>query len=195
MTHSLHRKGSVEDLQKDFVILAMLARNVNDKKLNARKNLLRIGEIFQQHQPTNIMPKKVWNVTSIITASFDNIEILKKVLKILKEEDLGISIVVSGLIDEMQEAARELDLRLHTAHISLGVFGNKEKLPSDDILEMTTMCGHHCISPQFVEYHVDLIKNNKISIEKAAEKLAKPCICGIFNKSRAINMLNELKNR
>lgn len=29
MTHTLHRRGSIEELQKDYVILAMAARGVN----------------------------------------------------------------------------------------------------------------------------------------------------------------------
>jgi hypothetical protein len=32
------------------------------------------------------------------------------------------------------------------------------------------------MSPQFVEHYVVLIKKNKISVEKAAKKLAKPCV-------------------
>jgi len=54
------------------------------------------------------------------------------------------------------------------------------------------MCGHHCVSPQSVEYYLDLIKKDKISIENAAGELAKPCVCGIFNTSRTINLLSEL---
>jgi len=54
------------------------------------------------------------------------------------------------------------------------------------------MCGHHCISPQSVENYVNLIKKGKISVERAAEKLAKPCVCGIFNPKRAERILKKL---
>ncbi|GAG75398.1 unnamed protein product, partial [marine sediment metagenome] len=80
----------------------------------------------------------------------------------------------------------------HTIHLSLGTFGRKELLPSEEILEITTMCGHHCISPQSVKYYVELIKSGKISVENAAKKLSKPCVCGIFNPTRAITLLNKL---
>jgi len=65
-------------------------------------------------------------------------------------------------------------------------------LPSEEIIELTTMCGHHCISPQSVENYVNLIKIGKITVEKATENLAKPCVCGIFNPKRAKMILKKL---
>ena len=56
------------------------------------------------------------------------------------------------------------------------------------------MCGHHCVSSQSIEHYVDQIKKGKISLEKAAEKLTSPCICGIFNTKRAMQVLSELTN-
>ncbi len=192
MTHSLHRIGKIGELKKDYVILAMLAAGINDHYPSSRKNLIRIGAIFQQNKPTNIMPEFAWKVSSVITASFDTIEAVKEVIKTIKGEDLGVSIVISGLISEIETIVKEINLYPHTVHLSLGVFGKKEKLPPDDILEITTMCGHHCISPQSVEYYVKMVKDGKITTEKAAEKLAKPCICGIVNPTRVISILREL---
>ncbi|GAI71884.1 unnamed protein product, partial [marine sediment metagenome] len=125
-------------------------------------------------------------------AAFTEIKDVSSVIQTLKKEDLGISIVVSGLLNEIEDVLKDVGLEMHTVHLSLGTFGNKELLPSDKILEITTMCGHHYVSPQSVEYYLDLIKKDKISIENAAEELTKPCICGIFNTSRAINLLSEL---
>ncbi|MFX1470332.1 MAG: hypothetical protein ACFFB8_16945 [Promethearchaeota archaeon] len=192
MTHTLHRKGSIEDLDRDYVILAMLAAGINDKYPDSRSKLLKVGEIIEECNPINIMPKNLWKFSPIITATFNNIEAVKKALSILKKEDLGISIVVSGLIPEIKKVANEVGLDLHTIHLSLGTFGKKQLLPNDKILEITTMCGHHCISPQSVENYVQLIKNGKISVEKAANRLKKPCVCGIFNLSRAVQILNTL---
>jgi hypothetical protein len=192
LTHSLHRRGSKDELKSDFVILAMLAEKVNDKTPNARQRLFHIANILKQYNPTNIIPKRAWKISPVISASFTDMKTVKKVIKTLKQEDLGISIVISGLISEIQKLLEEIGLNMHTVHLSLGIFGRKELLPSEKILEITTMCGHHCISPQSVEYYVELIKNGKISIEKAVEKLTKPCVCGIFNQERAINILNEL---
>ncbi len=192
MTHTLHRQGNEEALKSDYAMLAMAAVGINDKKPDTRDKLVRIGEIFQQHNPTNIMMENIRRVSPAITAAFTNIETVRKILKTLKNEDLGISIVVSGLISEIQKVVEEIGLKMHTVHLSLGVFGKKELLPSEKILEITTMCGHHCVSPQSVESYVDKIKKGKTTIEKAAEKLAKPCVCGIVNTERVKNILKKL---
>jgi len=170
----------------------MLAAGINDKYSDSRQKLLKIAEILNQYNPTNIMPKAGWKFSPTITATFSDINKVKEVLKVLKREDLGVSIVVSGLISEIEKAVKEVGLNLHTIHYSLGVFGRKELLPSEKILEITTMCGHHCISRQSVEYYLNLIKKGKISKEKAAKKLARPCVCGIFNTSRAIKIFTTL---
>lgn len=177
------------------MILAMLTAGINDKYPDSRKRLIRIAEIMNKHNPTNIMMEAAWKISPVITAAFTDIETVKKITQTLKEEDLGVSVVISGLISEIKEAVKEVGLNMHTVHLSLGTFGKKELLPSKKTLEITTMCGHHCTSSQSVDYYVKLIKNGKISVEKAAEKLAKPCVCGIFNISRAIKILNELVNQ
>lgn len=192
LTHSLHRQGKVEDLKGDYIILAMLAAGINDEYPDSRLKLLRVGEILSKYNPVNIIARVAWKISPVITATYSNIKTVKKVLKDLKKEDLGISIVVSGLSSEIKKILREIGLNVHTIHISLGIFGKKELLPTEKILEITTMCGHHCISPQSVEYYVNLIKQGKISVEKAAKKLSKPCVCGIFNTSRAIDILTTL---
>ena len=192
MTHSLHRIGTESDLKEDYVILAMVARGYNDINPEAREKLIKIGEILEQHNPTNMIIKPAWKVSTVIQGAFENKKDVKDLLKVLKKEDLGVSIVVSGLISEITPVLNDIDLKPHTIHLSLGIFGKKDKLPSEEILELTMMCGHHCISPQSVENYVNLIKRGKISIEKAAEKLVKPCVCGIFNPNRAKMLLKKL---
>jgi hypothetical protein len=54
------------------------------------------------------------------------------------------------------------------------------------------MCGHHTISPQSISNYVELIKRGKITLEKAAEKLKRPCVCGIVNTSRVLKILSSL---
>ncbi|HHY42752.1 MAG TPA: hypothetical protein GX514_07890 [Thermoanaerobacterales bacterium] len=81
----------------------------------------------------------------------------------------------------------------HTINYSLGVWGKKELLPDDNILSITTMCGHHMISPNLVKKLVDDVKRNKITAEKAAWKLATFCPCGIFNQVRAEKLIEKLK--
>lgn len=193
MTHSLHRKGIEKDLKKDYVVLAMLAAGFNDNYDDSRQKLIRIGEILKKHNPVNIMPEIGWRTSPTVTATFNNIKTVKKVIRILKKEDLGLSIVISGLIFEIEKVVKEVDLGVHTIHFSLGnTFGRRDLLPKEKILEITTMCGHHTVSPQSITHYLELIKQGKLTIEKAAKKLTKPCVCGIFNTSRAIQILNTL---
>lgn len=194
MTHSLHRKGIEKDLKEDYVVLAMFAAGINDKYDDSRRRFIRIGEIMKQNNPVNIMSERAWKVSPTITATFDDIELVKKVIHQLKREDLGISIVVSGLISEIKNILLEVGLNIHTVHFSLGTFGDRKKelLPNDKILEITTMCGHHTVSPQSVTHYVELIKKGKTTIEKSAAKLTKPCVCGIVNTARVIQILNSL---
>ena len=192
MTHSLHRLGSIKDLKKDYVILAMLSRGINDQSKEAREKFVKIGKIFEKYNPASIMMEKLWRISPVITASFDNKQSVIGVLRDLKQEDYGISIVVSGLISETNKILEDLDMKPHTAHLSLGVFGNKESLPSKKILEITTMCGHHCISPELVKEYIKKIKKGKISVKNAAQELSKPCVCGIFNPTKAFSALNKL---
>ncbi|MFX1411706.1 MAG: hypothetical protein ACFFA6_15250 [Promethearchaeota archaeon] len=195
MTHSLHRKGSIKDLKNDYVVLACLAKGINREIPEGRKKMIRIAEILKENNPVNIIPKFTWKISPVITAVYSDINIIKKILKTLKKEDLGISIVVSGLISEIQDILHNIDLKIHTAHLSLGTFGNKKLLPvRESVLEVTTMCGHHCISPQSVDHYIKQIKQGKVTVEKAIERLAKPCICGIFNKKRTEEILKKIIN-
>jgi hypothetical protein len=36
------------------------------------------------------------------------------------------------------------------------------------------------------------IKKKRITVEKAAVELAKPCLCGIFNRHRAARLLQKM---
>lgn len=196
MTHSLHRKGIEKDLKEDYVVLAMFAAGINDNYDDSRQRFIRIGEIMKENNPVNIMSERAWKVSPTITATFDDIELVRNVIHQLKREELRISIVVSGLISEIKDILLEVGLDIHTIHFSLGTFGAKKKelLPNDKILEITTMCGHHTVSPQSVTHYVELIKKGKTTIEKAAAKLTKPCVCGIVNTTRVIQILNALVN-
>jgi hypothetical protein len=197
LTHTLHRKGTTKDLKKDYVLLAMFAAGINDNYDDSRQRLIRIGEIMNEYNPVNIMSEIGWKTSSAVTATYDDLELVKNVVQQLKREDLGISIVISGIISEIKNLLNELGLDIHTVHFSLNspAFGRKELLPEEKILEITTMCGHHTVSPQSISHYVKLIKEGKITIEKAAKKLTRPCVCGIVNTSRIIQILGSLINK
>ncbi|MEM2136232.1 MAG: hypothetical protein QXG44_15365 [Candidatus Jordarchaeaceae archaeon] len=192
MTHTLHRLGDEDSLKKDYVVVAIYAHGINDNQPDSRDRLLRIAEILKAQRPANMINELLWNFTPAIQAVYDDKNSFKTALRLLKNEDLGISITVSGLLSEVKEIAEELGLKLHTVNLSLGVFGKKELLPSEKILEITSMCGHHCVSPNLVKNLMQQVMRNKITPEEAAEELSKPCICGVFNKARAANLIRKI---
>ncbi len=195
MTHSLHRKGNRTELKNDYVILAMVAADFNDKHENSRDKLLSIGNILKKHNPINIMPEAGWKISPVITAAYTDIESVRKVVTEIKGKNFGISIVISGLISEIEILLKEIDLKPHTIHFSLGIFGKKEFLPSEETLKITSMCGHHCISPKFVINLGKQVRLKKIPMNKAIMKLSKPCVCGIFNQKRAQEILESMIKR
>jgi hypothetical protein len=118
---------------------------------------------------------------------------LIKFLKRLKDLNIGSSVVVSGLFSEVDDGLKKIGLCPHTVQYSLGIFGKTELLPDEQILEITTMCGHHLISPRLVEKLAEDVKNQKITPEKAARVMAKLCTCGAFNVRRATELVRNLE--
>ncbi|MBS7269616.1 MAG: hypothetical protein KIH10_12360 [Candidatus Freyarchaeota archaeon] len=167
VTHTLHRLGDEDSLKKDYVVVAIYAHGINDNQPDSRVRLLRIAEILKAQRPVNMINELLWNFTPAIQAVYDDKNSFKTALRLLKKADLGISITVSGLLSEVREIAEELDLKPHTVNLSLGVFGKKELLPSEKILEITSMCGHHCVSPNLVKNLVEQVIKNKIIPEEA----------------------------
>jgi hypothetical protein len=110
-------------------------------------------------------------------------------LKQLKKEDNGMSVVITGLRDVIEDLCKEAGLTPHSADLSLGVFGAVEKLPEEETLCFTTMCGHAMISAGLVRQIRKAVKDGHMSAEEGAKVLAKPCYCGVFNTTRAADQL------
>jgi hypothetical protein len=51
------------------------------------------------------------------------------------------------------------------------------------------------VSPAMIDHYVEKIKKGKISPEAAAKKLAGPCVCGIFNTDRTVEVLKRMAAR
>lgn len=204
MTHSLHRFGPVESLKDDFCIYARAAKGIN--RDNCGEKIQKIFRIFLSEDFVNFghgqagksfvegldpdeYEKKLENSYGIIV-NFGSREAVAGVLRKLKEADLGISIVVSGLIEDVVEITHECGLTPHTAALSLGIFGDRSLLPEDRVLEITTMCGHSLIGNNLVRSKIERVKEGKEDPEKASIALAKPCVCGIFNIRRCTKLIS-----
>ncbi|HEY83248.1 MAG TPA: hypothetical protein G4O01_08205 [Dehalococcoidia bacterium] len=204
MTHTLHRRGTAESLSEDFVMLMIPAMGINDEgHIPKIQEFLRIA---LRHNPKNIgsvemggmidKPEEVIaNARKIGHVVFDNEEALIATLKDLKEANLGLSVVVSGIFEKVDKCLEKAGLKHHTANFSLGIWGRTEKLPSDDILEVTTMCGHALISPNLVKEMVREIKAGTKTPEEAAKVLMPQCACGVFNPARAAKLLAAMASK
>jgi hypothetical protein len=201
MTHTLHRKGTRENLADDFPMLTIRARGYNDGSLWRMQKVL---EMASKHPIVNFGDiaqgsRFIVDLDTIITSKKQNLPILHMVfanredmtrfMTELKEADLGISVVVSGLFDEIFRCCKEAAIKPHTVSYSLGVFGKTDTLPSPDVLEVTTMCGHSLVPAGLVREMARNVHRGKMSPEKAAEILARNCVCGIFNPKRAARLL------
>lgn len=207
MTHSLHRRGHRESLESDYVFLATPAIGVNHVGCHPR--LERILEIVYEVGPTNIGSydtgtvlagvtyddiKAALHDASRIRCVFSDLDEVRTILRRLREEDLGISIVISGLIDEVLGVAAEEGLCPHTVNLSLGIHGSSEDLPGESILRLMTMCGHGMISAGIVDQLIEQVKRGHCSPREAAEVMARPCVCGIFNQQRARDLLTIIRD-
>ncbi len=204
MSHSLHRQGSPADLQEDWVVLAIAAEGVN--KDGAASRLRRFLELAIRHSPANFgdirtgcsvqfSPEHILsNVedSSVVHAVYAQRAKMVSLLRDLKDENLGISVVVSGLLEETRQSLAEVGLTPHTLSLSLGIWGRTERLLPESLLEITTMCGHGMVSGRLVEKTTEDVRRGKLEVEQAASELAKPCLCGIFNPVRAARLLRRL---
>jgi len=101
------------------------------------------------------------------------------VLRELEGADIGLSVVVSGILDSVNECSQKAGLKCHTLEFSLGIWDKTEKLPSNEILEITTMCGHAMVSANLVKSMVEDIKKGIENPDDAAKELASHCCCGV----------------
>ncbi len=202
MTHTLHRQGPL--LDEDFVWLMYQAKGINDKDIKS-KALAFVDAAEACHSENwgdvksgNILemsPEEIRrNISdkSRLRGVFTTKEQVVKFLEIIKEKDLGISVVISGLLDEVLPACKEAGVTPHTVNFSLGVWGKKSLLPSEEVLAITTMCGHHMVSAGLVQKLASDVKKGRTTAEKAAKRLAQVCPCGIFNHVRAQKLLERM---
>ncbi len=105
--------------------------------------------------------------------------------------DLGISIVISGLFEDVFEVCRECGLVPHSVNMSLGTWGRTELLPEGEEFEMVTMCGHGVASRALVGHIAKRVGRGELGPEEAAVELARPCVCNIVNPTRAAALLRR----
>jgi hypothetical protein len=207
MTHTLHRLGTPENLSDDFVVFAMSAKDINEE--GSAKRMRRFMELAFDLNPVNAGDMKTGNIftyareeilegiqdVSIVHAVFTEEWKVAELIEHVREEDLGISVVISGLFNRVKVAGKKAGVRQHTVECSGGVWGRVDKLPPADVMQVTTMCGHGMIAAQIVERRARDIRVNRLSAADAAKELAGLCVCGVFNPIRAELLLAAIADR
>jgi hypothetical protein len=202
MTHSLHREGSVEALRGDFV---MIARTSKVNKAETSPKLPQVAKIVFEVGPSNVGSSALRTNVPLgldpedfsqriagahgFLCTFSSKEKMREVLRRVKEANLGISITVSGLIDEVVPMAQELGIKLHTINLSMGIIGKTELLAEPEVREMTTMCGHAMIAASLVKKGIADVASGARTPREASSMLGRPCVCGIYNLDRSDALL------
>ena len=205
MTHSLHREGKTDSLERDYVLFIFPARGFNYS--GSAPKVRRLMEFVYRTGPSNtlvsslrrylysgVRPDEILDSIKDgdrVYAVFNSKEKIKEIFLRILNADEGISIIVSGLIHRVREFTEEAGLDPHTINMSLGILGKTDRLPPPDIRLYTTMCGHGMVSPNLVRDIIRKVKRKKISPWEGSITLAAPCFCGIFNPHRCEALLHE----
>jgi hypothetical protein len=200
MTHTLSRKGLSEERPgEEMVVLCMVHGKQKASKMEAMRAMART---VLRHHPANVIGAplgfsendivEIAAAAGIATAVFYDKGVVIKLIREIQAQDLGISVVLSGLFSDIRDVCRECGLKEHTFNITLGIYGKTEKLPDSESLEITTQCGHGLISPFLVKHVLKKLKKDAITAEEAARILIQPCVCGIGNPRRVSTILNTM---
>lgn len=217
--YAIEPKANPEPVQDDYIVFAMSSRGLNDDNLVEKyRTFLRLA---LQHDPVNIgdatkggllRPRQDLNPTvhwrrdhrpdpeqviagidghTTVAAVFDNYDAMESFVAELRAANLGVSINISAPIDEAHRCCKEAGITRHSVEYSVGFRGRVDKLPDGTTLELSTMCGHGMVSANFARKMVEWVKENRRSPEEAARYMARFCICGVFNISRAERILRQ----
>ncbi|HIJ55384.1 MAG TPA: hypothetical protein HPQ03_04585 [Deltaproteobacteria bacterium] len=203
MTHTNHRIG--EYLEEDYVILIMPSKDINHVgsgpklrrylEMALENGAIKIGDARlgnEYHQGSMQAVLDNLEDRAVVQAVFKDRETLVKALKAYKAADLGQCVVVSGIFDHVVECCKEAGLERHTINQSMGRWGNTDRLPPLEVLQLNTMCGHGMVAVGLINEVIEDIKAGKSTVDEGAERLFSPCMCGIFNPHRAALILKDL---
>lgn len=204
MTHTLHRTGSIDSLSNDFIVVAKAANGINSKGAKKKLSLFLTrafeygaingghgrGGCVYSHSLEHVLDKITEHST--VTVVFEDKSKMFGFIDYLIEEDLGLSIVISGIVDIVNEYCKRKGIVPHSIKHSLGIWGNKVSFVEDKITDITTMCGHGLIGVPLVEKLTKKVKEGEISAKEASLDMARICKCGIYNPQRGEQLIQEL---
>jgi hypothetical protein len=206
MTNTLHRQGTAEELEEDYVIFATTARGITRE--GSAPKIQEFLRICLKHDPINIGSSRQGSILQddvdiheLIAnledgagagAVFTDLDTLQKVIAELIEADLGISINVSGLLWRVQQCCRGNGIERHSVEHSLGFWGSRDRLPEREILALNTLCGHGMVSFNLIHKMIEYVKLRRLTPREAAKIMGKCCECAVFNTVRAEHLLEKM---
>jgi len=220
--YAFERTANPKPVQDDYIVFAMSSRGLNDDNLVEKyRTFLRLA---LKHDPVNIgdatkggtiRPRQDMNPTAhwsrnqhpdpeqviagieghtTVAAVFDNYEAMQAFVQEVKAAKLGISINISAPMDDAQRCCRENGISRHSVEYSLGFRGRVDRLPDATTLELSTMCGHGMVAANFAKKMLEWTRENRRTPAEAARYMARFCICGVFNISRAERIIKGACN-
>ncbi len=204
VTHTNHRQGNYEELSKDYIVLIMPARGINNTG-----QIPKLQELFlllMEYEPINAGAQDIGTIltntveqitdnisdeTTMIHGVYDDLDVVNDVVDAIKAKDIGFSVVVVGLLDEVNETEETRGIKRHSVHYSLGVLGRTDLLPPSPILKIVSMCGHGFVTEHLIESVLTDLKAKRITIKEGAKLIGKHCVCGIFNYKQAEGLLEK----
>jgi hypothetical protein len=223
MTNTLHRFGDADSFRDDYVVFAIASRGRNDE--DSVPKLKKFLEIARRFSPVNLgdarhggalrpsrrmNPLSHWkrdvtpdfeavvaglDTTTTAAAVFDNRAAAEDFVNAIREADLGLSINISTSIDGAEQCCDAAHLCRHSVGYSLGFEGKTEHLPNEDVLKLSTMCGHGMVSASLAKKMIDWVKEGRRTPEQAVTYLTRFCSCGVFNPARGKRILEEARTR
>ena len=223
MTNTLHRYGDAASFRDDYVVFAICCRGKNDE--NAVPRLRKFLEMALAFGPVNLgdarhggalrpsrslNPLAHWrrsgkpdfrgvidglDTATTAAAVFDNRPAAEDFMKTVRAADLGLSVNISTSIEGAEQCCDAAGLCRHSVGYSLGFEGKTGHLPSEDVLMLSTMCGHGMVSSSLAKKMIDWVKEGRRTPQQAVTYLARFCSCGVFNPSRGKRILEEARKR
>ena len=222
MTNTLHRYGKAAVFEDDYILFAIPCKGKNDEE--AVERLKKFLKICTRHHPVNmgnstygaykpsqgLHPTVHWfrnteadydgviaavEKIGTVAAVFNTRKKAEQCLADLIEADLGLSINMSTSVEGAHRAAENCGIHRHSVEYSLGFIDPHDHLPSSQVLELSTMCGHGMVSFNLARKMLDMVREGRRTTDQAVVTLARFCPCGVYNPERAKRLLEESRKR
>lgn len=206
-----------QPVENDYVVFAMATRGVNDDdlvekyrqflRLALAHHAINIGDATKGGvlRPNHEMhPTSHWRrdhapdpeavIAGIeghttVAAVFATYRDMAAFVRDVKAAHLDVSINVSAPLDAARKCCEEAGIVRHSVEYSVGFQGRVDRLPDRQVLEVATMCGHGMVSFNLTRKMLDWVREGRREPDAAARYLARFCSCGVFNTTRATELL------